>query len=316
MSFYTCVIVNPASGGGATGRRWPELRAALDRVLDRWDNQFTLGPGDATRLARQAVLDGYEMVVSIGGDGTMSEVVTGLFEPAEDGISDRLIRSDLVIGAVRQGTGGDFARYLGLPHRLPEAVAHLAGSATRPADLGLIRRPTPDGQVRQSAFLNIASFGLSGVVVEKVNGTSKALGGKASFLIGLGRALAAYRPIPVRIRVDGELFHEGPFVVCAVANGQYFGGGMHFARDAMLDDGLFDVVIQLRTGVKEVVSVGDLYSGKVADWSSVRSTRGQVVEAEPIDPTGRVMIDLDGEEGGTLPATMRVIPGAVRVKVQ
>jgi diacylglycerol kinase (ATP) len=275
MGLYTCVIVNPASAGGATGRRWPELRAELDRVLDRWDNRFTLGPGDATRLAREAVAEGYEMIVSVGGDGTMSEVVTGLFDPASDGCAATPTRPGIVLGSVRQGTGGDFARYLGLKGALPECVRHLGGDATRPADLGLVALTSPSGEVRRSGFLNIGSFGMSGLVDEKVNATTKLLGGRVSFLVGLGRALVAYRPQPVRITVDGAPFYEGPMVTCAVANGQYFGGGMWIAPKAEIDDGLFDVVVQIRSGVKEVASIHELYSGKAIDWASVRSDPGK-----------------------------------------
>src|SRR5262245_3591032 len=116
MSYHAMVIVTPASANGATGRNWPEIRAALDQVLDRWDNEFSTGPGDATRIAREAVRNGYEMIVTLGGDGTMKEVVDGLFEPSDEGISDRLIREGLLLAPVRAGTGGDFARFLGLPH--------------------------------------------------------------------------------------------------------------------------------------------------------------------------------------------------------
>jgi YegS/Rv2252/BmrU family lipid kinase len=313
---YACVIVNPASQNGATGRHWPEIRAALDRVLDRWDNQFTLGPGDATRLAREAAKSGYEMIVSIGGDGTMSEIVTGLFqENGDSGVQAELIRPGMILASVRQGTGGDFARLLGLSGKLPECVRHLSGDKTRPADLGLIEFVAHDGRKKQTAFLNIASFGLSGVVDDRVNKTSKALGGKASFLIGLGRALASYRPQGVRIEVDGQPMHEGTLVTCAVANGQYFGGGMRIAPKAEIEDGLFDVVVQLRSGLREIVSVGDLYSGKVADWASVRCAKGRTVKAWPLSDGERVLLDIDGEQLGVLPATIHVVPGAVRLKV-
>jgi YegS/Rv2252/BmrU family lipid kinase len=313
---YACVIVNPASANGATGRHWPEIRAALERVLDRWDNQFTLAPGDATRLARAAVQDGYEMIVSIGGDGTMNEVVTGLFkEDGDRGVLPELVRKDLILGSVRQGTGGDFARYLGLSGSLPASVAHLSGDRTRACDVGLIEYAGHDGLRKRTAFLNIASFGLSGVVDEKVNTTSKVFGGRISFLVGLGRALVSYKPQGVRVLVDDETFYEGTLVTCAVANGQYFGGGMRFAPKAEIDDGKLDVVAQLRSGLREVISIPDLYSGKVADWASVRYTQGGVVRAEPLSGSDRVLLDIDGEQLGRLPAEMRIVPSAVRLKV-
>jgi YegS/Rv2252/BmrU family lipid kinase len=310
VGLYACVIVNPTSQNGATGRRWPELRAALDRVLDRWDNQFTLARGDATRLAKKAIDDGYEMIVCVGGDGTMQEVVTGLVNEEQ-----QLIKKDIVLASVRQGTGGDFARYLGLSGKLPECVQHLAGTNTRPCDLGTIEYLAHDGQTKRAAFLNIASFGLSGVVDDKVNNTSKALGGTISFFYGLSRALVAYKPQAVKISVDDQPFYEGPMVTCAMANGQYFGGGMRIASRAELDDGALDVVVQTRSGLREIASVGDLYSGKVADWASVRYTKGRVVRAEPLAPSERVLLDVDGEQPGMLPATVRVIPSAVRLKI-
>lgn len=312
MSFHTCVIVNPASANGETGRRWDEIRAALDRVLERWQPRFTETRGEATRLARQAVAEGCEMIVSIGGDGTMNEVVCGLFEPEGTG---RLMRPDLVLATVRAGTGGDFARMLGLTHRLPDSVAHLAGERTRPCDLGFLEFEDHAGRRAWRGFLNIASFGLSGVVVAKVNASSKALGGRASFLFGLTRALIGYRPQAVRIAVDGASFHEGPLVTCAAANGQYFGGGMRIASRAEIGDGLLDVVVQLRSGAREVLAIGDLYSGKMIDWPSVRSIRGARIEAAPVTAGDRVLLDVDGEQPGRLPASIRVIPGVVRLKI-
>lgn len=314
MSYYTQVIVNPAAANGATGRRWPELRAALDKVLDRWDHQFTTGPGDGTRLARQAVADGYEMIVAVGGDGTMNEVVTGLF-PAGDAAPQAPSRPDIVLSPVRQGTGGDFARMLQLPGELPACVAHLAGAATRPCDVGVVEFEDLQGRPSWRGFLNIASFGLSGEVVEKVNGTTKAFGGKASFALGLGRALLSYRPQGVVIEADGQPFHEGALVTCAVANGQYFGGGMRFAPAAVIDDGAFDVVVQLKSGLREILAVGDVYSGRMADWPSVRHVRAREVVARPTSPDEIVRLDVDGEQPGRLPARLRVLPSAVRLKV-
>lgn len=309
----TQVIVNPMSANGATQRRWPELRTALDEVLEDWEDVFTTAPREATTLAREALKDGHQMLVSVGGDGTTSELVTGLFEPGPLGIEDRLIREGVVLGPVRAGTGGDFARYLGLEHKLPQAVAHLAGEATRACDLGVLEYTTHEGELARTAFLNITSFGLSGMVDEKVNGASKALGGTTSFLIGLGKALMAYRPAYVRIRVDDEDLYTGEMVTCAIANGQYFGGGMRFAPEAEIDDGQFDVVVQVSTGLREYVNIRDLYTGRLIDWPTVRHTRGRVIEAWP-EQDEPVLLDVDGEPLGRLPAKIWVRPNAVRVK--
>jgi YegS/Rv2252/BmrU family lipid kinase len=316
MGLYTCVIVNPASQNGATGRHWPELRAALDRVLDRWDNHFTLGPGDATRIARQAVHDGYDMVVSVGGDGTNSEVVTGLFRESEQGISTELIKPGMIIATVRQGTGGDFGRFLDLSGSIPQCVEHLQGERTRQADLGLLEYTAHDGSTKRRAFLNIASFGVSGALDDIVNHTTKALGGKVSYLLGAGRAMITYRNQPVRMFVDDQPFFEGKLFVGVMANGQYFGGGMRLASKAEIDDGQLDAISWVEIQPANFLSFADLYSGKVADWATVRYTKGKVVRAEPLDPNQHVLLDVDGEQPGRLPATARVMPGAVRIKTK
>jgi YegS/Rv2252/BmrU family lipid kinase len=314
VTYYTCVIVNPASQNGATGKYWPELRSALDRVLGRWDHEFTLMPGDGTRLARQAVEQGYEMIVAVGGDGTMNEVATGLFDAQANGEDPRLIRDDLIIAAVRSGTGGDFARLFKLPYRVPACVAHLAGENTTACDLGWVQYRDHNGDQRGRAFLNIASFGLSGLVVDKVNQSSKMLGGKISFISGTIKGLLKYRRQGVHVLVDGEQFIKEEMVTVAVANGQFFGGGMHIAPEASIDDGLFDVVTQLRAGPREIIRTHELYQGRAIDWPSVRSTRGARIEAFPLDPKEKVLLDVDGEQPGGLPAVFQVFNGAVRWK--
>lgn len=311
MSLRTCVIVNPASGGGATGRDWELWRAALDGVLEGWAPRFTRSPGEATRLARDAVKDGCEQFVVLGGDGTMNEVVCGLFDERGDG---SLVRPGLVLAPVRTGTGGDFARGLGLPFRLPEAVAHLAGSCAAPCDLGFTTFVSHTGEPAWRGFLNIASFGLSGLVARNVNAGSKRLGGRISFFLGLCRSLLSYRRQEVRVRVDGAVHHEGPLTSCAVANGTCFGGGMRIAPQARTDDGRFDVVTQTRSGCGEILSIGDLYNGKILGWPSVLHIRGSAVEASPLNATTRVLLDIDGESPGCLPARFTILPGAVRIK--
>jgi diacylglycerol kinase family enzyme len=133
-------------------------------------------------------------------------------------------------------------------------------------------------------------------------------------MLGLGRALAAHHPVGVRVEVDGRALHDGVMVTGAVANGQYFGGGMRIAPDAAPDDGQLDVTLLLRQGLREVLAIGDVYSGKAADWATARRGRGSEVTARPLDPATRVLLDVDGEQPGTLPARFRLVPAAVRLK--
>ncbi len=302
----TFVLVNPSSGGGRTGRRWPELRRALDERLGDWQHDFTLGPGDATRMAAEAVEAGYEELVVVGGDGTLNEALNGL--QGGGGLAP------IVFTPVRFGTGGDFARHLGLSGRLPAAVAHLGRGTCRRIDVGRVRFTGDGGEPRTRLFLNIASFGLSAEVVRRVDAGSKRLGA-ASFGAALGRALLAYRPKALRIRVDGELFHEGQVVTGAVANGTHFGGGMQFARGARLDDGLFKIVIQTKVGPRELLRVDQLYSGALHAWPSVKSIEGRRVQVEAMEGAQtEVRLEVDGELPGRLDADFELLPAALQLR--
>jgi len=303
----TLVVVNPVSGGGATGRRWPELRRALDDVLEDWDNDFTLAPGDASRMVGEATADGYDEIVLVGGDGTLNEGVNGACRSAESGAGP-------VLSLVRFGTGGDFARHLGLEGRLPGAVEHLRDGVVKTVDLGVIDYLGHDGRPAQRTFINIASFGLSGKVDEYVNRSKKRLR-SASFLVGMGQAMLTYRRAPVEVEVDGRPFFRGPMVTVAVANGSYFGGGMKIARDAEVDDGHFRVVVQQRAGLREFARLPQLYDGRIADWTTVAATDATRVAARPTDPDTEVLLDVDGEPLGRLPATFRIEPAAIRLRM-
>lgn len=316
MSLRTKVIVNPASGGGATGRNWARLRHGLDEHLGSWDEVFTKAPLHATQLARTAVADGYDQLVVVGGDGTLNEAVNGLFAADEEfGIGERPIRPDLRFATVRRGTGGDFARLLDLPGRGKKVFAHLGSDRTASLDLGLCTFVGTDGRRRRRAFANVASFGLSGLVDVKVNQGAKRFGALSFFGSTLA-ALLEYRRVTVRVEVDRQLQYEGPLVLGAVANGAYFGGGMRIAPDARYDDGQFEVVLLVSAGGREVIRFSDIYSGRHTRWPTARVARGRLIEASIAGEGGdkaSCLLDLDGEQPGGLNARFELLEGAVQL---
>lgn len=309
----TVLVINPHSQSGTIGRKWPHLAKLIRRELGAFEEAFTAGPGDATRLAREAVQSGADFVVAMGGDGTINEVVNGFF------IAGEPIATRAALGILPYGTGGDFRKTLGLPTSIEKAAAIIRGGHTRPVDVGKLELTTRDGRREVRMFANIASFGLSGVTDRFVNHSTKRLGGKIAFYLATARANLAYSNKRVRITFDGNAAGAVEMIVntVTVANGRYFGGGMLVAPDAEPDDGYFDVVALGDLGLKDLILHGHrIYKGTHLGMDKVSHRRARVVHAEPAGGDGDpIELDVDGETPGILPATFTVLPRALAVVV-
>lgn len=304
-------VVNPRSAAGATLRRFEgvreQFRARLASVGATLDVKLTMEPRHATQLAREAVAAGAAAVVAVGGDGTNNEVVNGFF----DGDGAR-IPSDTAFGVVTSGTGGDFRRTFGWTAEPLDDLERLVRFQRRRIDVGRLRCVDQQGHDVQRFFVNISSCGLSGVVVDVVNKSSKRLGAKLSFLVGSAKTMATYQPQRVRLSLDDGPAIEEDLTLMAAANGQYFGGSMWVAPDAVIDDGRFDVVIVRGGGLGFWMQHGlKLYTGAHRSLPAVKIARCAKVSASPATPGDKVFIDLDGEQPGVLPATWEVVPGAL-----
>ncbi len=304
-------VVNPRSANGATLRKFERVRAKFESTLGHVEVRLTERPRHATELARAAVKENVKAVVAVGGDGTNNEVVNGFFDEA-----GALLQSSTAFGVVTSGTGGDFRRAFKWTTEPLDDLARLARFETKLIDVGRVKFTGHDGQDDARAFVNISSFGLSGQVDDIVNKSSKALGAKASFMLGSVRAMTSYKPQRVRLSVDDGAAEELDVTLVAVANGQYFGGGMWIAPDALPFDGLFHVVSIAGGGLGFWALHGlKIYAGTHIALDNVRVRTGRRVHAAPVGATGPVLIDLDGEQPGRLPATFDLVPAAVALIV-
>ena len=295
-------LVNPASANGSTGRRWPELaRQAASAGLEG-DVLFSERPGHLSQLAREAAAGGASLLVVVGGDGSVHEVANGLLELEE--------RPPLAI--VPRGTGWDFVRTFGIPRDVDQAVRVALDGVERHIDLGRVTYRAWAGGEKRSAFANVASAGMSGAIAARANETSKALGGKASYLWATFRVFAGWSPTQVRVTVDGER-REGRMTDVVVANGRFFGGGMKICPEAAPDDGLFDVLtIGDLTKRDLVVTMPKIYRGTHLPHPKGELLRGRTCAIDSDEP---IPIQLDGEQPGTTPVRFEVLPLALRVRV-
>jgi YegS/Rv2252/BmrU family lipid kinase len=301
------IVVNPQSQGGALGRKWSELADVIRRELP-FEVVRTTGPGDATRLAAEALRGGAEIIVAVGGDGTINEVANGFFDDGKP------IAPGAALAILPFGTGGDFVRTARITKDWHQAVKVLARGHRRTIDVGRLDLTTRGGKDAVRMFMNIASFGLSGVTDRYANQSQKRFGGKISFFAATARAMLTYDNQRVRLVFDDKPADAVDMTIStvAVANGRYFGGGMFIAPDAELDDGFFDVVALGDMGMTDfLLKSRRLYDGSHLTMDKVSHRRATVVRAEPASPRQIVELDVDGETPGILPATFRVVPRAL-----
>lgn len=305
------IIRNPASGQRSGNRFWPRMQKALETEFGSIEIRQTAAAGDAARLAAAFCDQGIDLVIAVGGDGTIGEVVDGIL---------RSTRPKTALSFIRSGSGSDFARNFDLPDE-PVAIARaIAAAPVRRIDVGHLTCRGPDGATTQRHFVNIASLGLSGRVVQSVNRHRRGflLSGEARFLLHSLRETWRYRPQAVRLLLDGEEVFSGGVTLIAAANGGWFGGGMRIAPDAELTSGFLDVVlVRAAPRLKLFSLLNSVYSaGHVAN-PLVGFHCARSIEVLPLSdsPADWLPVDCDGEAPGQIAARFDIVPAALHLKI-
>lgn len=303
----TAFIVNSVAADRCAWR-WQRILSLITGAGHRPDDvRMTRALGQATQLAREAVDQGCRRLVAVGGDGTVNEVLNGLFE---NGVS---LDGSIALGIVPLGSGCDLARTLGIAAESSPALRSSPPHRIMKMDAGRVDFTDLEGRRRTRLFLNIADLGAGGLVVEKASRAPAILGRRPNYLWGILTAALSYRARRVTMAID-----DGPPVELAirniiVANGRYFGRGFLAAPQARMDDGLFDVVNIGDFGTVEALwSVPRLRRGTHMGHPKVSHFRGRKVEVHSEE---RVLLEMDGDLVGTLPVTCEVIPAAINVIV-
>lgn len=303
MTTKIAAIVNAHSAGGKTGRRWPQIEKQMESRLGPVTTMFTQAPGDATRITRELLAQGFDLIAGVGGDGTFNEIVNGFIE------ADKPAWPQARMGVVPAGTGGDFQRMFGFssPDGIAEAIQTLATGETHAIDIGKVSYVTAQGEAAQRYFANLVSFGMGGAVASRSRNFLTPLGGRLAFLWATVRVLLSYRGKAIRLSVDGG----PPSAPCkvtnvAVGNGRFHGGGMYPCPTAVLDDGRLEItVIEYMNMFRLLRDIRVLYSGEIYTHPKIRHLRGAKVEAFSATDA---WIEVDGEPLGRLPLAITLLP--------
>ncbi len=291
------------AGARSTQRRWPDISRLLQYIGLSFDFAYTEGIGHAIELAKAAAGNGYRYVVAVGGDGTVHEVANGILSSGG--------AKETTLGVVSTGTGGDFARSLGIPRKYEPACSTLIAHRQSQVDVGEVEYMR-NGRKEKRYFINGAGIGFDAAVVENIERSIKHFHGTIPYVLGLLRTLVCYHNKSATI-TTGSKQEKTNIVTMVVANGAYFGGGMKVAPSADLHDGKFDIMT-----VHDLSKLGLLHAFpriyKGTHVTHPKVNMNQVIEIS-VETSERAAVQADGEYLGEGPASFRIIPAALTVVV-
>jgi len=297
-------VVNPAAGGGKAGEDWPEIESLLNKHGIAHDPVFTGRRLHAAVIARQRIEQGYSRIIVIGGDGTMNEVINGVFA------QDRVPTTEVMLGMIPVGTGNDWGKMFHIPTDYEAAIETIRNQKTFVQDAGVVTY-CKSNKTWQRYFINIAGMGFGARVVERSNILKDK--GKSStglYLATLFTSLIRYRSIRAQIEIDGNAFKRKVFSL-NVGIGKYNGGGMMQVPHAIADDGLYSITLIRKMGKLNVIAnIRKLYNGRITSHRKVEAYTGSVVN---IDSPSMLQLETDGETLGHSPLAFQIIPRSVKV---
>ncbi|MGH2701411.1 MAG: diacylglycerol/lipid kinase family protein, partial [Actinomycetota bacterium] len=289
------LVCNANAGSGGVGKCMPEVERLLEqRELD-YEVLYTEGRGHATLLTREALDRGRQLIVAVGGDGTIHEVVNGLID------DDAPINPEVRLGVIAAGTGCDFIKTFGIPSSPSHAVVHLDGPESFPIDIGKITF-TEDGKQVVRYFANVAEAGLGARVVERAARLPRWLGPTVYFF-AFWLSIARHRPAQVTVDLMTRTY-TGPMNNMVIANGQFFGGGMKIAPKAAPTDGVLDFQIEHARKREAIAVMPKVYKGQHVPHPDILEAKRVEASIESDPP---LLIEADGEVLGFTPARFQLL---------
>ncbi len=301
------VVVNPNAGIGKVRRDWDKISGLLDKQGFSYQAVFTRGPWHAVELVESHVTQGFRKIIAVGGDGTLNEVVNGIFR------QQVVPSTDITVGMISVGTGNDWVRTYDIPMDYEEAILVLKKGKTLLQDAGIVNYFN-NSKESTRYFINMAGVGFDGLVASKTNDSkTRGRGNPLLYLKHLIGSLFTYKSCNTRVAVNGTKISEKFFTI-GVGIGQYNGGGMRQTPDAKTDDGLFDIILIKDLSKWSVIAnVRRLYDGTIKKHKRVITHTAKTIRIECDQP---VLLEADGESLGHSPFSFDIIPGSVRVVIR
>jgi YegS/Rv2252/BmrU family lipid kinase len=261
----TLFIINPKAGNGKPDELVKELKPAIAKYNIKGEFVFTANQGDAKLLTQKSIKSGIRHFVVVGGDGTLNEVVNGMFQQKE------ISTSGFYLGILPRGTGNDWSRYYKMPHNIDEAMKIIAGNYSITQDIGKIE--FYNHAIKNEAyFINIAGFAFDAAVVLATNQMQeRGKRQKSAYLFNLLKCMFQHKNMHMDILVNEQKISDNIFSI-SIGNGKYSGGGMVQTPNAVINDGILDVTVYLNLKKIAIIkNVSKLYNNKILEVKGVRS---------------------------------------------
>ena len=299
------IIVNPNAGVQKGTKEWPKIHRIIEKEGVDHDFLLTEHKDHAIHLTRKSIEKGYRKIVVVGGDGTLNEVLNGIF------LQQTCPVLDIIMGIIPIGTGNDWCRMFNVPFEYEGAVKLLKQQNTFVQDVGKVSYHKKD-QTYDRYFMNVTGMGYDALVAKKTNlFKEKGHGGPLTYLWFVFASLFQYKFLDAVIEVDGNPEFKGEIFSMNVGICKYNGGGMMQVPNAIPDDGLLDMTLIVKAPKWLVIRhTNKLYNGTLIKLDMVKTFRGKTIR---IHSTGKIYLEADGESLGHTPFTYEIIPKALRV---
>ena len=297
------LIINPHASGGRALKTWRQNEAVFHSTFPNTIVAITESIDALNQHIRSAYQNQVEQIIGLGGDGTNHSIINAIMHVGEHFPTAR----HPIFGTLPVGTGCDWARSLGIPQNMTEAIHWLKTASPQPTDIGLL-----DFGDRQRYFLNIASAGLGGEVDARVNRVQNRR--PWTFFRATVEAMLYYRPRHIRIKIDGNDWMNDRALLTVIANGTTFGHGMKIAPQALNNDGLFEVIyVEAMSTLGALTAFRRVYNGSHLSHPRVHHVQAQTVEV--ISEGEPIQLDLDGEYAQANHIRFEVIPQKLQLLV-
>lgn len=305
------VVVNPKAGSKKTQADWPLIKKLLRKAGFVFESKFTEHQYHATQLATDAIVNkGFRKIIVVGGDGTLNEVVVGIFNQKE------VKTTDISVGVISVGTGNDWGRMYNMPAKYEDQISIIKKNNEYLHDIGEVKYLHHDKE-KVHYFINIAGMGFDALVAKKSNiAKQNGASGIITYLINLVTGLFQFSYNYVEIEQSGNKIFSGKIFSMSIGICKFNGGGMMQLPNAISNDGLFDVtVIRKVSRLKVIRNIKNLYDGSFIKIKEVETFTGNEFKINAI-PQKSVFLETDGESLGNSPLYFSILPRSLKVIIK